>query len=92
MLQSVVGLFPLLQFAEDAALAGGLDKELIAAVVTLVAVGTATQSLKLADGQFSPAAATDEACRLSLLFVSWSHFSFFIFHFSFLIYHLSFII
>ena len=53
------------------------------AVITGVAVGTRSKAAELADGQLLPAAATDEACRLSLFIITSSHdihLSFFIFH------------
>ena len=43
------------------------------AVVAGVAVGTRGIAAELADGQLLSAAATDEACRLSLPFITVSH-------------------
>ena len=43
------------------------------AVVAGVAVGPRGIAAELADGQLLSAAATDEACRLSLSFITSSH-------------------
>jgi hypothetical protein len=88
-LKTVFSSLPLLQFAQDAALAGLLAVVQPIAMITLVAVGACGIAAELADGQLLPAAATDQGLGLSLGVIAVSHrsISFLVSHSSFFTLH-----